>query len=254
MKGKVIKDLPEREEEPEEEFDAARPFAPHPFNTVVQPPTIWIAQEAYNDMLMIVDESPIEVGWLGIVEQLQGGGLLIGEIFMPEQDCSAVVTKMSANGVAEIGQKILARKNGTELYNKLRFWGHSHVDMDTGSSVQDDIQLEEFAQNACDFFIRGILNKRGKIEFTIAYYKLGMTITDVPWSVIHPVSDHRRQFWRKQLDQKVSQHVPAHSNWKAGPWNSNWTDYGRPRSRAGDLLDRSEVEREERDFPHHHGH
>ena len=131
-------------------------FNPHSFSTKVEfekIPHIYLTNQAYNDMAILVDEVDKEVGWLGTASVI-GGGFLIDEIFLVKQEVASTTTELDEDGIAELGVELLgSREDGMDVVNSIRFWGHSHVNMQTGPSGQDDSQMDLFKQNNCDWFI-----------------------------------------------------------------------------------------------------
>ena len=105
-----------------------------------------------------------------------------------------------------MGQRILDSDavNGITEVNKLRFWGHSHHTMGTSPSGQDNEQAEEFMKNGCDFFVRGIVNKHGKMEFTL-YMASGIKMSDVPWAIYSPISERNRDKWKDDIKNLVTE-------------------------------------------------
>jgi hypothetical protein len=77
--------------------------------------------------------------------------------------------------------------------------------MSTSPSGQDDDQLLELAESCGDFFIRGILNKSGRMEFTIYLISLRLIVSDVAWEIHQPDVDlARRNRWKEEVEKKVS--------------------------------------------------
>jgi hypothetical protein len=185
--------------------DKAKPFVPHNFDTKVtyaKIPSILIAAKAYNDMYILVDEAD---------------NFYIGEVYLIKQECSAAQTELDDGAIGDLGNELLLQDGGMEIVNSLRFWGHSHVRMGTSPSGQDESQLKHFIENDCDYFIRAILNKDGKIEFTLRY-RNGFEIKDVPWMVLQEVDETGRTEWKKQIKDKVKAYVytsPAQSGYGA---------------------------------------
>lgn len=233
------------EEESFEEIKTpALDFRPHNFEPKMEMtyPNIVISQEAIDDMYLMVDECDIEIGWLGLVER-KGSTFTIEKVFLVKQECSSTVTKLDIDAQAKLAQELLAKKDGVKLYNKLRFWGHSHVEMDTDPSRQDDDQMEDFRANKCEYFIRGILNKNGKISFDVFYYSLGVTVFDVPWSIQYEIDTSKRAQMRKAIARCVSEHsyttFPSSTSsskssaadsghWeRVGPGRQRWVRHGR---------------------------
>ena len=138
----------------------------------------------------------------GLVDTMETGDYLITEIFLPKQDCSIISAKSSPGQIMEVAKELMARPKGDRLIEKLRFWGHSHAEMERFASTQDEAQMEAFSKN-CDFFIRGILNKRQTMKFDLFLYDKQITVVDVPWFVNSNIPTPNRQAWRSQLKSKV---------------------------------------------------
>lgn len=184
----------------------ATPFVPHAAKTTVTIPggipTIEISDRAYHDMLYLVDIVPVEVGWLGTVT-VDGNVYRIEEVFVFDQEVHGTQCELSENGIAEWAtNELLTQPNGVDLMNRLRFWGHSHGMMGTTPSGQDDSQVEEF-RGDCDFFIRGIFNKKGEARFDVYRFDLNLTFLDVSWKRAFERDDSRH----KELEDQVRERV-----------------------------------------------
>lgn len=177
----------------------ARLFMPHTFANQVEfigggSPMVYMTRDAFSRMWHIVDIADDEVGWLGTVRQTQYGNFLIEEVFLLEQEVSAAQTEISGDGIAKFVQELIeTREDGVEVANTIRFWGHSHVRMSTSPSGQDDAQMRHFEQNDCPWFVRGILNKQGRMQFDIFLWDAGVKITDAPWAIFDEFVDQSRR-------------------------------------------------------------
>lgn len=188
----------------------ARPFSQHSFakktEFITPLPKIFLTRDAYNKMYHLVDLSDKEISWLGTVVEMDNKDFLIKEIFLFKQEVSHTTTEISAEGLAEVATEIMnARPDGVDVVNSLRFWGHSHVNMGTSPSPQDDSQMSLFEENGCEFFIRGILNKNGRMKFTIYLYDRGIRIADAEWAIHEKVDDTLRSEIEKEIKEKVSE-------------------------------------------------
>lgn len=186
----------------------ARRFAPHEFAQEVLlfggPPRVLLSRQAYDDMFCLVDIVADEVGWLGTVERV-GRDFLIKEIFLPKQEAHVATCELTPEGLSELATELIStRPDGVEVANSLRFWGHSHHLMETNPSGQDVDQFYELAHDCGDFFIRGILNKRGRMEFCIYLVPQGILIKDAEWSLEEEVDDALRRRWEVEVKAKVS--------------------------------------------------
>lgn len=188
-------------------WGAAKKFVPHDFTPKVELvaglPRVLVSREAYEDMFLLVEEVDKEVGWLGAVRRI-GRDFLIEEVFLFDQEVHATTCEITPDGLAEMAQELISsRPDGMDICNRLWFWGHSHVNMGTSPSGQDETQLRELASNAGEVFIRGILNKSGRMEFTIALVSLGVMIRDTAWELYEPADEARRQRWQREIAAKV---------------------------------------------------
>lgn len=168
-------------------------FLPHNFATKVEligrkAPEIIVARKAYSQMWHIVNTAKKEVSWLGVC-RIVGSGILIEEVFLFKQICFSDKTVITPEGIAQRWQVFL-KKYGTDFCNRIFFWGHSHVYMGTNPSLRDEEQMEKiFSQLGHPVFVRGILNKSGRMEFTIYLYKDKVKIVDAQWSIQDLVDD-----------------------------------------------------------------
>jgi hypothetical protein len=193
-------------------WGGAKKFAPHEFASRVELagglPRVLVSREAYEDMYCLVDFVDKEVGWLGSVERL-GNDFLVKEVFLFDQETHATTCEITPDGMAEFAMALMSsRPDGMEVANSIRFWGHSHVNMGTSPSGQDESQLRELAASCGDFFVRGIMNKNGRMEWTIVLASIGVVIHDAVWELYEPAADEaRRQRWQAEIAAKVREKV-----------------------------------------------
>ena len=167
-------------------------------------PKVLVSTSALERMWHIVDLSAHEVGWLGTVRRM-GPNFLIEEVFLFEQEVSATTTEISPDGLAAVATEIISsREDGMEVVNALRFWGHSHVHMAVSPSAQDEAQMSLFRENGCDFYIRGIFNKKGEVRFDIFLFSAGLVIRQAEWEEYRPADPGLREAIRAELAEKVS--------------------------------------------------
>lgn len=181
-------------------------FRQHDFDTRVtnlRVPLVLVAPQALSDMWEITDLHDKEIGWLGSVVVLDRSHFLIDEVFLVDQGAHAATTEISEQGLADLVEEIILTRGeeATDLINRLRFWGHSHVSMALTPSYQDDTQLRNLAQDTGDYFIAGRTNKKGEMRFDLLRED-GLLITDIPWQVHAPVAS-RREHWQAQIKEKV---------------------------------------------------
>jgi hypothetical protein len=187
----------------------AEAFCQHAFRKGVEMlttvPRVLVSRAAYNRMWHYVDLADGEVGWLGTITR-QGNDFLVEEVFLFKQEVSSTTTEISTEGLAEVAQElIITRPDGVEILNRLCFWGHSHVNMGTSPSGQDESQMQTFRESGHPFFVRGILNKQGRMEFTIFLYDSGVKIVDAEWAIYEPVDSSLRSEIAQEMATKVTE-------------------------------------------------
>lgn len=145
-------------------------------------PTLYITPTALAKMRIYVEECDKEVGWLGEVEQLDKD-YICKDVFLPGQDTHSSTTEIQPDDLVK-----LAEENEDELLERLLLWGHSHVNMSTSPSGQDNDQINLFKNNKMPFFFRVIANKKG--DLTVTYYDIPrqITVTDSAWCVYNEVN------------------------------------------------------------------
>ena len=142
---------------------------------VARAPTVYFSDYAWAQLWKIIDYCNDEVGWYGLVDELDND-YLITELFVPEQEVSGVTTDIEPEAMAKLAAEIEA--DGKDS-SKLRYWGHSHVTMAVRPSGTDEEQIQEYLDHV-PWFIRGIHNKKGESK---------VDVYDVAHNVIHQCCD-----------------------------------------------------------------
>jgi hypothetical protein len=127
-------------------------------------PVIFFTAKAYLKMTRLIQACKEEIGWHGIVTKIAPNEYLISDILVFPQ----VVTGMSVNPDAKAYAEWLY-SHDDETFNKIRFHGHSHVNMGvtpsgTDTKYRGDI-IDQLTSD--DFYIFMIINKRNDIELAL---------------------------------------------------------------------------------------
>jgi hypothetical protein len=101
-----------------------------------------------------------------------------------KQNVSSVTAELHEEGLQEYAQRLLAANRYDEL-EKVRMWGHSHVNMDVSPSSQDQETFKEYYLN-CDYFIRIIANKKNSLRLDIVLKDKELRFDNVKWEVAYP--------------------------------------------------------------------
>lgn len=164
-------------------------------------PRIFATPVALYKMRYYIDNTDKEIGWLGYVTKLSDTQYLIEDVFLLKQKVHAATTEIDAEALAKLATDLIKQgEDGMEKYNKIRMWGHSHVNMSTGASGQDDNQMNEFATS--DFYIRLIGNKRG--EWNVCLYDY---VDNLLWSGLELELYYDVEVTPEELDKEIKDNV-----------------------------------------------
>lgn len=181
--------------------------------------------EAYKKMQALIKETTKEVGWYGTVERPSEKTFVITDILV----CPQTVT---ATTVTTDDEEFAAWQNALsdDVFNSMRFYGHSHVKMGVTPSGTDDTFQDDILQNVTDFYIFGIFNQ---------YNASWFNIYDVANNILYEKDDIKYEYYvepaqewaKEQLKKYVKKHVaptytkPSTSNYHAGSY-ANGYGYG----------------------------
>lgn len=179
---------------------------------------VGIQSEALMKMQVYTEECSDEIGWLGTAYYDKESNIMeIRDVFLFDQEVHATTTEITPEGLAEFAEELLLLGDeGIEIWNNLKVWGHSHVNMGVTPSAQDNSQMETFKDNGHDWFIRIITNKKGELKLDIYNYEEGLTYLDVPWVAISPKDEieivKQIQLLEAQLDSMRDEKIQTVSN------------------------------------------
>ena len=148
-------------------------------------PIIYIMETAYDKMNEYIDQSDLEIGWLGTATKRGSNIYVIEDTYLFEQEVSDTTTEIKEEGLNNFAMELMQKENGEELWNNMRVWGHSHVDMGTSPSSQDNEQMKLFIKNPNEFFIRIIGNKKGDMKIDIYDFELGLIYEDMEYEIVY---------------------------------------------------------------------
>jgi hypothetical protein len=130
-----------------------------------------------------VEHCDNEIAWLGLVEK-NGTTYTIVDVDLIQQDVSSATAEIHEKGLQEYAERFI-NKGDYETLSKIRLWGHSHVNMDTTPSSTDEETFAEYGEN-CEYFIRIIANKKGKLTVDFVDMIEDLRFDNVPWEVEYP--------------------------------------------------------------------
>ena len=155
-------------------------------------PFVMISKQALAKMWTYIDECSDEIGWLGTATR-DANTIYIKDTFLFKQDVHGTTTEITPEGLTDFATELMSRPDGVEIWNEMRVWGHSHVNMGVSPSGQDNQQMGEFAKNGQPWFVRLIANKKGECKIDVYEYDRGLIHLDVPWEAMETPAEEEIQ-------------------------------------------------------------
>lgn len=173
----------------------------------VEKPTIKVTSDAYMKMLELVNQSPVECSWHGLVERnRKENTYTVYDILVFPQINSASSTTTDEDDFAEWQTKLIMDINFP--IQDLRLHGHSHVNMNVFSSGIDDQYQKDLITKVedDDYYIFFIMNK--KMEICILLYDFTSQImfekSDINFEVITADEIDIREWAKKELKENAT--------------------------------------------------
>lgn len=187
-------------------------------------PLVYYHRRAWEKMWKYIDLCSQEVGWLGTVEEIEGGNYYITDVFLLEQEVSGATTDIESDAIAHLALQL--EEQGIDS-STLRFWGHSHVNMGVTPSGQDESQTQEYIED-CHYFIRGIYNKKRDMKVDVFDVDKGLVFQRCDNKVFDP--EYSTEF-TEQIQAEVTEKVKQktyYNNYGGNAGGSYRPNYGRP--------------------------
>ena len=167
---------------------------------------IWITQKAYNKMFQYVVSTGNEVSGLGVVEEMQGTGVTITDVFLLDQVCGPASTELDPMDVSKLLTELA--KQGKET--RLLLWWHSHANMETFWSGTDNRTIQGLKSGS--YFISMVVNKRFDIKARIELYSpVSISMDDIPVKVLPEVTNIPQEI-KDEVQAKVASPPPIFTN------------------------------------------
>lgn len=176
------------------------------------PPTVYYTVEAHASIEYIVNKCPTEIGWLGLVEDVPGG-YMITQIYIPEQEVTATTTEIETEGMANLFMHLIEQGVDT---SKVRYWGHSHVNMGVSPSTRDEDQIADYLETS-PLFIRGIYNKKGVSKVDVFDVTQGFVFECVSTGIHKPISAGMLDYLDAALKSNVKERRYVNEKYPLGP-------------------------------------
>lgn len=126
---------------------------------------------AWLKMTALVSEYPSEIGWHGTARRGDGDAYYVDDIIVyPQNVTGSTVTP------DQVAYQDWLMEQPDEVFNNIRFQGHSHVNMGVTPSTVDTAFYDEILSQLDDtmFYIFMVINKRG--EKTVRIYDMAKNL------------------------------------------------------------------------------
>lgn len=174
-------------------------------------PTIYLTPAVKEKLDLYIEHSNTEISGVGNIS-INNNTLLIDEIYLLEQKNTAVNTDIDSEVFSKFCTELVKERKSIE---GLKFWWHSHVNMNTFWSAQDEQAIETLET---DFLVSIVGNKKGdylgRIDTFVPYRS---SIDDIPIKVLSS-SDLVDQI-KKEISEKTIQTTHYYNKWNTSHFN-----------------------------------
>lgn len=182
-------------------------------------------KKAWEKMSTLVREFSSEVAWHGTVERVDDYNFEITDIVVYPQ----TVTGVTVNTDQEAYEMWLMQQPD-EIFNKIRFQGHSHVNMGVTPSGTDEENMKKLVQQLGDedYYIFIVINKR---------HEVNTRIYDMKNNLLFETSDIQVDYEPNELDEfladakesvktKTTTYTTSNTGYRYGTGNYGGYNYG----------------------------
>lgn len=163
-------------------------------------PEILITPNALYKMKKYVDKFNVEVAWLALVERVDRFKFIIYDTVFLQQEITSVTAEIDEEALAEYGNKLIS-EGKYEEFDRIKCWGHSHVNMGVFASTQDEETFVDFYSN-CDYFIRIICNKKDEMKLDIVLVNEELRWDNCSFTVLLNEEDNALNQQIEELEQQ----------------------------------------------------
>jgi len=158
---------------------------------------LYLLPEVEERMRHYTDLAAGEVSGLGTVEEFDGG-FLVTDLLLPKQVCSPGGTDLDQDSVATL---IMELDQAGKDVGTLRFWWHSHSNLDVFWSPTDEQCINNLANG--DYVLSMVTNKRGQVLARLDIFRpVRVTVDHLPVAV-----RSNRNSLRERCQQEIQQKV-----------------------------------------------
>ena len=174
---------------------------------------LFIPRKVYMQLMHWVDKSTFEVSWFGLLKfDKKNSEFVVTKIFLLPQENSSTSTEMNGAAIADLLYD--TRKEPGDL----RWWGHSHVNMDVFWSGTDIATMKNLSTGG--WFLSTVFNKKREMKTALTQdipNGIPVLIDDIETHIWDYPSDEEEKEWDKQYTDNVKNTVAPQFGWKNKP-------------------------------------
>ena len=165
------------------------------------PPKVIFSTTSLRWIKAMVEVHQLEIGWYAIVDERPDYAFFVRDVFYPKHsEANGATCEISPEGETEVMTWLMDHGRDADI-PKMRLWGHSHHNMGTGPSGQDEVQALERMNSTKSFLIRIICNKEGEISCSFFDYERNLRFDHIKWEV---EDDDDESHYNSQIDEIAS--------------------------------------------------
>lgn len=177
-------------------------------------PQIIFGTTALKFIAALVDLHSEEVGFYAIVDDRGDYTYFVRDVFYPKHSEAHMATcEISPEGETKMMEWLIEHNREDDI-EKVQFWGHSHVGMDTEPSAQDEKQAIERMKSTGNILIRAICNKSGQMAISFFDPHKQIRFDHIKWTVEDDTPDNLNQDTLNDITSIIESEVPFNEKLK----------------------------------------
>jgi hypothetical protein len=146
-----------------------------------------------------------EVAWHGTVLEVKPQRFLLTDFIVTKQEASPIHVTLLGDDTADLISAWAEQGDeGEAKINSLRFWGQSHHGMGVTPSSIDDSAFERIRRQNLPWFIQGIFNRHGEINFKAFLFGGKVVVENVRWIPVDTMIPEVRQLAQTQVREMLT--------------------------------------------------
>lgn len=156
---------------------------------------IYVDYDVYRKIMYWVDKAPGEISGLGKVQILEDGSFLVSSAILCKQVNTGTSTDIDAT---DLSKAMFALKDEP---GELRFWWHSHANMEVFWSGTDWATIKELSSQG--WFLSMVFNKKEEYRACLAQQQPIVIVADeLDMNFFYATKTDEQTIWDKEFDAK----------------------------------------------------